>query len=291
MTDLLLPFQVSAGAVRGRMVRLGTTLDTILGGHDYPPPVASLLAEMLVLAAALAGALKYDGIFTLQAQGDGPVSLVMADVTSAGALRGYARFDERRLAMLGKLPSLKALMGRGHLAFTVDQGGDTDRYQGIVALDGDTMAACVEQYFRQSEQIDSAVKTALAREGGWRAAALMVQRMPSALPGQPILTGEEADEAWRRAVILMGSATAPEMLDRAVTPTDLLWRLYHGDGIEAFAARPLEARCRCSAEKVRSTLRSFDRDEIVSLADESGKVVVTCEFCRAVYAFAPAELD
>ena len=189
MTDLLLPFHVCAGAVRGWLVRLGPALDTILGGHDYPAPVATLLAEMLALAAALAGGLKYDGIFTLQAQGNGPVSLVMADVTSAGGLRGYARFDAARLPQRGLVQDL---LGEGHLAFTVDQGPDTERYQGIVALQGDTLAECVELYFDQSEQLDSAVKTAISSENGWHVAALMVQRMPAPLSGQPILTGYEA---------------------------------------------------------------------------------------------------
>jgi len=288
VTDLLLPFHVSAGAVRGRLVRLGPALDAILGGHDYPAPVAALLAEMLALAAALAGGLKYDGIFTLQAQGNGPVSLVMADVTSAGALRGYARFDAVRLPERG---NVKDLLGEGHLAFTVDQGPDTDRYQGIVALDGDSLAECVEIYFDRSEQLDSAVKTAISSENGWRVAALMVQRMPAPLSGQPILTGDEAEDSWRRAVILMSSATPVEMLDGAVAPAELLWRLYHGEAVEAFASRALVAKCRCSGDKVLSTLRSFDRDEIVGLADENGQVVVTCEFCRSAYAFTAADLD
>lgn len=288
VNDLLLPFQVCAGAVRGRLVRLGPALDAILGGHDYPAPVARLLAEMLALAAALAGGLKYEGVFTLQAQGDGPVSLLMADVTSAGALRGYARFDAARL---GESGSARDLLGNGHLAFTVDQGPDTDRYQGIVALEGDSLAECIELYFDQSEQLDTAVKTALSNEGGWRVAALLVQRMPVLLSGQPILTGDEAEDSWRRAVILMSSATPVEMLNGEIGPEELLWRLYHGEAVEAFTPRALAAKCRCSAEKVLATLRSFDRDEIVALADHKGQVDVTCEFCRATYAFVPADLD
>jgi len=290
VTDILLPFQVAAGAVRGRMVRLGPAVESILAGHAYPPPVARLLAETLALAAALAGGLKYDGIFALQAQGDGPVSLVLADVTSAGALRGYARFDAARLAMLGKAPSLKALMGKGHLAFTVDQGPDTDRYQGIVALEGADLAESVELYFRQSEQLDTAVKAAVSAEGGWRAAALVAQRMPAAMTGQPILVGDEAEDIWRRAAILMNSATAQEMLDPAVAPQDLLWRLYHAEQVEAFEPRRLEARCRCSEAKVVATLRSFPADEISGLADDDGKIVVTCEFCRVAYTFTAADL-
>ena len=236
----------------------------------------------------MAGGLKYDGIFTLQAQGDGPVSLLMADVTSAGALRGTARFDAARL---GDSRSVRELLGNGHLAFTVDQGPDTDRYQGIVALEGDSLAECVELYFDQSEQLDTAVKTALSNEGGWRVAALLVQRMPALLSGQPILTGEESEDSWRRAVILMSSATPEEMLGGEIGAEKLLWRLYHGEAVEAFGVRVLEAKCRCSADKVLSTLRSFDRDEVVALANHNGHVEVTCEFCRTTYAFAPADLD
>ncbi len=292
--DLLLPFQIGAGAVRGRLVRLGPAVESILAGHDYPAAVGGLLAETLALAAVLAGSLKYDGIFTLQAQGDGPVSLVVADVTSAGALRGYARFDPARLAAVldgdpHPADPVPALLGGGQLAFTVDQGPDCERYQGIVALDGATMAECAALYFRHSEQLETAV-TVSARpprdgDGAWRAAALMVQRMPADLPGHPILVADEAEDGWRRAKILLASLTEAELHDTAVEPARLLWRLYHAEDLRVFEPHPLEARCRCSRDKVARALRFVAPAELDDLADASGRVVVTCEFCHAAHTF------
>ena len=288
---LVQPFQLGAGSVRGRLVRLGAALDTILGAHAYPPAVAALLAESLALTAALASALKFDGVFTLQAQGDGPVSLVVADVTSAGIMRGYARFDEAALPPEADAP-LTALLGRGHLAFTIDQGPDTDRYQGIVALDGADLAECARHYFAQSEQLDTDLVIVTDGHGDhWSAAALMVQRMPADLSGAPILTADEAEDGWRRAAILAASVTKSEMLDPGLEPDRLLWRLFHAESLQMFDARVLEAGCHCSRDRVSATLRSFPRTEIEDLRAADGRVTVTCEFCKTVYAYDEADLD
>lgn len=293
MTDLILPFAVGAGAVRGRLVRLGPAIDAILDGHRYPDRVAALLAETLALAAVLAGSLKYDGLFTLQAQGDGPVSLVVADVTSTGDLRGYARFDADRLAS-AQDASVGALLGKGYLAFTVDQGLKVERYQGIVELSGISLADCAKEYFTQSEQLDSEVRLE-AQPGqaghGWRAGALMIQRMPGNQPGAPILTPDDSREAWRTATILMRSLTRTELLDDALAPGQLVHRLFHAEGLQVWEAKPLRAKCRCSDEAVARMLRSIPRSEIESLRDETGRVVITCEFCRTDYAFGDSELD
>ena len=292
--DVVLSCQLTAGAVRGRLARLGASIDTILRGHDYPPAVAALLAETTALAVVLAGALKYEGRFILQAQGDGPVPLLVADVSSDGDLRGYARFDDEKLAaaLAGDgAPSVPRLIGSGYLAFTVDQGADTDRYQGIVELTGATLADCAHQYFRKSEQIETAIKIAVRPPQvgqGWRATGLMLQRMPAS--GAPILL-EDGEEAWRRAVILMSTATAAEMVDPELPGDRLLWRLFHEEGVVVSALRPLRARCRCSSDRVETTLRSFPRAEIESMKDEHGRVVVTCEFCMADYVYADADLD
>lgn len=291
--DLVLPFQLGGGAVRGRFARLGASVDAILAGHGYPGPVAALLAETLALAAVLAGSLKYDGVFTLQAQGDGPVALVLADVTSGGDLRGYARFDGDKVAAATSR-SVAALLGKGYLAFTVDQGPKTDRYQGIVELVGDTLSHCAEEYFRQSEQLDTAVRLASAPPAdgaGWHAAALMIQRMPGSVPGAPILTVHQSEDAWHTATVLMASATAGEMLDDGLAPDRVVHRLFHAEGLVTHDPKELRARCRCSRKRVESTLRSFPRAEVEALKDAGGKVVVTCEFCRAAYAFGDAELE
>jgi molecular chaperone Hsp33 len=227
--DKALPFQLDALGVRGRLVRLGSSLDQVIERHGYPLAVARPLAEAMVLCAALATSLKYDGIFTLQITGDGPIRLLVADLTTDGALRGYAQFDSWKLAVaLGgasEAPEgyVPRLFGRGRLAFTVDQGQHTQRYQGVVPLEGATLADCAHTYFRQSEQLPTGIKITARREerdgphgkeGHWRAAALMVQQMPEFDAGRIDADREQREDDWRRAVILMASATEAEMVDR-----------------------------------------------------------------------------
>jgi len=301
-SDSVLPFQLEALGVRGRAVRLGPVLDTILSRHAYPAPVAALLAEALVLGAALASSLKYDGIFTLQLRGDGPVRLIVVDLTSDGALRGYAQVDTARLdAALADVPLDRAsglpsnpvprLLGAGHMAFTVDQGAQTERYQGVVALDGATLADCAHHYFRQSEQLAAGLKLAVARDGAhWRAAALVLQALPSA---QLIaeLDADEREDRWRKAVVLLSSATAAEMVDPGLPVEALLLRLFHEDGVRAFDRRPLYDQCRCSRARIDRVLRTIRRSELDELRDAGGRVVVTCEFCSTTYRYADADLD
>lgn len=285
--DFVQPFQIEAPGLRGRLVRLGTALDGALGGHRYPAPVARLLGEAMALAAVLASGLKYDGVFTLQIQGDGPVSLLLADLTSDGALRGYARCAEGTFARVSDAP-VPRLLGAGHMAFTVDQGPQTDRYQGITPLEGATLSDCAHTYFRQSEQLQTAIVLCATDmvEDEHRAAALMIQRLPTSARVEP-----EAEDDWRRAVVLMSSVTPTELLDPALSAEGVLYRLFHEDGVRVFRRRLVEHRCRCSAERVAQTLRSFPRAEIAEMADDDGLLRVTCEFCRAEYVFDDAALD
>ena len=287
--------------VRGRLVRLGPALDRILGPHRYPAAVAEILAESVTMASVLATGLKYEGIFILQTTGDGPVGTLVADVTNHGALRGYARFDAARLAAtdsaVGPVPRL---LGAGHMAFTVDQGPDTERYQGITELTGATLADCAHTYFRQSEQLETAIAIrARAHEGetgfvaGARACALVLQHLPTSTPSgsaEARARDEAEDEAWRRAVILMSSLTTAEMLDPDLPPRDLLYRLFHQEGIRVYRPRPLAQGCRCSRDRVASTLRMLPRRDVDEMSDD-GAVTVTCEFCKAEYVFGPADLD
>ena len=291
LDDLIQPFKLEGQAVRGRLVRLGPLLDVILHRHRYPDAVATLLAEMLVLAATLAGALKYEGVFTLQTKGDGPVRLMVADVTSGGDLRAYAQFDSERLATVlaaspATVPSVPKLLGAGHLAFTVDQGVHTERYQGIVELAGATLADCVHHYFRQSEQLEAAVKIAAGRtpDACWRAGALMLQRLPPEAGA-----ADEVEDGWRRGLALMASSTEAELLDPALAPNDLLYRLFHEDGVRVFTPSAVRAGCRCSRERVERVLRSFPAEEVRSLMVD-GRVVATCEFCSSVYTFSEDEI-
>jgi molecular chaperone Hsp33 len=292
--DLVQTFQIEPFALRGRLVRLGPAIDSILTRHAYPAPVAAMLGEAITLAVALAGALKYEGVFTLQTKGDGPIKLMVADVTTAGAIRGYAQFDAARLdagpATLGPVPRL---LGAGYLALTVDQGEHTERYQGIVELQGSALAECVHHYFRQSEQVEAALKVAVSQvpdESGaprWRAGALMIQRLPREAF---TLERETEDEAWRRAAIFMSSSTSAELIDPTLAPERLLFRLFHEDGVRAYALHALEAKCRCSRHRVETVLRALTPDEIADMKID-GKIIVTCEFCSAVYDFDEEALD
>jgi len=279
--DRILPFQIEAQGLRGRLVRLGPLADEILHRHDYPPVVARMLAEMLALAALLAGALKYEGVFTLQTSGDGPIRLMVADITSAGAMRGYAQFDAARLSAEGET-SVPRLLGAGHLAFTVDQGDFTDRYQGIVELTGATLADCVHHYFRQSEQLQCALRLAVSEiDGHWRAGALMLQRMP---PPEASLEAEDAEDGWRRALAFMASVRNGELTDAALAPDALLFRLFHEDGVRVFRDQGLNAGCRCSRERVEMVLRAMPADELAAMQEE-GEALITCEFCNRKYRF------
>ena len=290
--DRILPFQIEASHIRGRLVRLGPLAAEILRQHSYPPLVATRVAEALALTAALAGALKYDGIFTLQIKGDGPVRLLVADATSAGQMRGYAQFDADAVAAVAAAdpdPSVPRLFGGGYLAFTVDQGQHTERYQGIVELNGTTLAECIHAYFRQSEQLQAAIMIAAdAGEGGagWRAGALMLQRLP---PEGPEAERDSAEESWRRAITLMGSCTAAELTDPALPPEDLLYRLFHEDGVRVYRPVELKAECRCSRERVERVLAALPPADLEDMKID-GRIFVTCEFCGRRYDFDEAAL-
>ena len=291
--DVVQPFELDPFALRGRLVRLGPTIDRILGQHDYPEPVATLLGEAITLAVMLAGALKYEGIFTLQTKSNGPVRLLVADVKTDGAVRGYAQYDAKRLADIppgGDSPSVPDLLGSGYLAFTVDQGEDTERYQGIVEIVGATLAECAQHYFRQSEQLQAGLKLAVGRSGeagAWRAGGLMLQRVPPEGGHPPI--GDDVEDAWRRVMVLMSSATPAELVAPDLPPRRLLWRLFHDDGVRVYPTHSVEARCRCSRERIAGILRSFPVDEIDEMQKEP-VTTVTCEFCNTRYEFPASEL-
>ena len=315
--DLVQPFQIEPFALRGRLVRLGPAIDRILSQHAYPEPVAAMLGEAITLAVLLAGALKYDGVFTLQTKGDGPIRLMVADVSTDGAVRGYAQYDAAKLDDATKLVdaaklddaagkaastslSVPRLLGAGYIAFTVDQGEDTDRYQGIVELLGDTLADCAQHYFRQSEQIQAAIKLAVARIGtarigtdptgpepAWRAGGLMLQRVPP--EGGYGVIADDVEDGWRRTMVLMSSATAGELVDPGLSPHRLLFRLFHEDGVRVYDTHPLEARCRCSRERIETILRAFPADEIDDMAKDR-VTTVTCEFCSTHYTFDADEI-
>lgn len=285
--DLIQPFQVEGPGLRGRLVRVGPSLKDALAPHEYPPAVGELLGETVATALILASALKYEGIFTLQTASNGPIGTLMADVTSDGAFRCYAQYDAERLAAICKDAaevSLPHLLGAGHLAFTVDQGPETERYQGVTELTGASMVDCAHAYFRQSEQLQTAM-VILANPEAATAGALMIQK----LPGQTS-TGDEDDEDWRRTVIMMSSVKSEELLDTTLMPGDLLYRLFHEQGVRLFDPQSVRNECRCSSEKIERTLKSFPRSEIEEMHEE-GVVTVTCEFCKTDFRFDDSALD
>jgi molecular chaperone Hsp33 len=293
--DLVQPFRIDPFALRGRLVRLGPAIDRILSQHDYPEPVAAMLGEAITLAVVLAGALKYDGVFTLQTKGDGPIPLIVADVSTDGAVRGYAQYDQVKLdavaALAGAVLSVPGLLGAGYIAFTVDQGEETDRYQGIVELAGATLADCAQHYFRQSEQIQAGIKLAVGRTGPgrtWRAGGLMLQRVPP--EGGYGVIADDVEDGWRRTMVLMSSATAGELVDPDLAPHRLLFRLFHEDGVRVYDPHPLEARCRCSRERIETILRAFPADELDDMQKER-VTTVTCEFCSRRYTFDADEIS
>lgn len=292
--DIVQPFLIEASGIAGRMVRLGRVVDDILSRHpENPPAVRKLLAEFLVLGAGLAAALKYDGVFTLQAKGDGPVPLIVADVTTGGDIRGYAQVkgDIPPFPATADRP-IPALLGAGYLAFTIDQGAHMQRYQGIVALGGDTLGDCVDHYFAQSDQFASAIKLAAGQDeaGQWRASALMLQRIPEE-GGRDAADALVAEEDWNRATILMRSASEAEMLDPGLGAHGLLYRLFHEDGVRVFDPKTVRRDCRCSRERMLMVLASLPKDDRDYLVQDDGRISVTCEFCLETHAFDPEELE
>lgn len=307
--DLVQPFVIEKTGVRGRLLRLGAPVDTILTRPDYPRPVARLLAEMLALAAVLASTLKYEGVFTLQIKGEGPVRTMVADMTSDGALRGYAGFDREAVAALeaelgpvadaAEPLDVRRWLGKGHMAFTVDQGPHTQRYQGLVELSGPSLADCLLHYFRQSQQINAGILLAAAPPDstaggeGWRASALLIERVPETggfADGPPDELQEISGEDWNRALILTASCTREELLDPGLEPNTLLFRLFHEDGVRVFQPRPISVGCRCSRGKVEDILRSLGRESVEDYKVE-GEVVMTCEFCAYDFKFDDTALE
>lgn len=310
--DRVLPFQVEALGVRGRVVRLGPVAGDILSRHDYPESVARLLGEALGLTAMLGAALKFDGKFILQTKTDGPVDMIVVDFEAPGDMRAYAHYDAEKIAALGTdgLQRPQKLLGNGHLAMTVDQGADMERYQGIVALDGISLNEAAHGYFRQSEQIPTAVRLAVApvfnqgdggARSGWRVGGVMVQHLPedggARVPDLPpgdlpegieLPDDDSEDDRWNRARILMNTVEDHELLDTDLPPEQLLYRLYHEDGVRVFKSQPIQRNCRCSRERIETMLRQFSDDDREYMVKDD-HIVVTCEFCNLDYKFDPAD--
>jgi molecular chaperone Hsp33 len=290
--DRALPFQVEGLDVRGRVVTLGPSLDAILQRHEFPVPVKRLVGEAAVLASLLATSLKDVGRFILQTQTDGPVSMIVVDVRTPGQIRATASF--------------------GTLAMTVEQGHTQQRYQGYVPLDAESLEDAAHTYFRQSEQIPTRIRLAVAEmyerdaAGGsrqsWRAGGIIGQFLPVSedrmrhrdLPAGDAPEGADAtpeledDDAWIEAQALIDTVEDHELTDPAIAAERLLYRLFHQRGVRVFEPMSLEENCSCSREKIEQVLAQMTPEEIAEASPE-GSIEVRCEFCGTHYRFDPAE--
>jgi molecular chaperone Hsp33 len=291
--DAVTAFQIEGEPVRGRLARLGPSVDEILRAHDYPEPVANLLGEACALAALVGSNLKFEGRLIVEARGNGPVRFVVADYDTSGGLRGYCGFDPEAVeaATQGFVrPGARSLLGEGHFMMTVDQGPDMDRYQGVTAIEGETLALCAEQYFAQSEQTPTRVRLAVGQaaeaDGGlWRAGGMLIQSV-----AEDDARGSTT-EAWVRTQAFFETVGEDELVDPELSSQQLLFRLFHEDGVRVFGAQPLRAFCRCSQERIESVLKSFDPAERSDMVEADGQIHVTCEYCSKTYSVSPAALE
>lgn len=309
--DVILPFAVEPLDLRGRLVRLGPAIDTILERHGYPASVARLLCEAAALTALLGSAMKQEGRFQLQTRTDGVVDMIVVDFDAPDRLRAFARFDAERLAAAeaARRTSGADLLGRGHLGFTIDPGGAMNRYQGVVALAGEGLERAAHDYFERSEQIPTVVRLAVGEVvtgagAHWRAGGLIVQFLPEsedrrrqadlhpgdAPEGAPEHRLDE-DEAWTEGRALAGTVEDHELIDPSLSGERLLYRLFHERGVRVFASQLVREQCRCSTDSIRTMLQRFTPQERKDMIGDDGKIGVTCEFCSEKREFDPKEFD
>lgn len=311
--DVVLPFSVEPLDVRGRVVRLGPSIDTILARHGYPNIVARVLGEAAALTAMLGASLKLEGRFQLQTKTDGIIEMVVVDFNAPDRLRATARFDKDKLEALGTAtPSTGELLGSGYLAMTIDQGSERSRYQGLVALEGQGFEEAAHQYFRQSEQIPTQVRLAVAEqfEDGrhtYRAGGMMIQFLPSSPerlrqadldPGDipeghssNDLAAPSEDDAWTEAKSLIGTVEDHELIDPAVSSERLLYRLFHERGVRVFEGQHVHEECTCSQDRIMGMMRRFPPEDRRDMVGDNGRIGITCEFCSRFYDVDPVEME
>jgi len=282
--DTSLGFTVPARDVRGRLVRLDASLSAILAAHAYPAPLTACLADALVTTALLGGTLRESGGgLTLQAQAQGPLDLLVCD-WSAGQLRGYLKGDTRTPA-----GDLQSMFGEGHLAVTLDETNTNERYQGIVPLEGDSIAAAIENYFRASEQIPTLIRTALtgSAETGYIAGGLLLQYLPKGEDGQSRRfaedDGQPEPEDWQHMRTLAATITAEELASADLDPQALLWRLFHEEEVRLFPAIAPSRGCRCSPAHITEVLSRFPEAERADMRGPDGTIGVDCQFCARTW--------
>ncbi len=298
--DVVVAFRTQNTNIRGRLVRLGATLDAIVAPHAMPDLAGRALSEALALAALCGSALPQGGNLNLLTRSDGAVSILVADYAASGRLRGYARYDAGKLAAFAQSAARQDTgLGNGHLAITLDSGPGEERYQGVLAFENAPLSSTVSAYFQQRESLPTFIRTAVAEhyvaprqaqqsETRWhrRAGGLMVQSLGASLDEY----GEEQDDDWKRVEMLAATVEDLELLDTGLTVERLLLRLFHEEAVAVERIIPLSAFCRCSREKVENVLLAFGANELTDMRDDNGQIVVTCEFCTARYVFSLDEL-
>jgi len=271
-TDCLHRFLFEHSDVRGELAHLDATWQAVLERKAYPPPVRDLLGQAIVAATLLSATIKIDGSLKLQLQGDGPLSLLLVEVTARRTLRGLAHWD-------GEVPAGTLLdqVGNARLTLTIDPESGGKRYQGLVAIEKESLKATLEDYFQQSEQLATRLWLAANEE---RACGMLLQR----LPGKDV-----DDEDWEHDVCLGETISADELLQ---LPTrDLLHRLYHEQDVRLFEAEPVSFRCACSRERIETMLRGLGYTEVQDILEEQGNVSVNCEFCALGHVFDPVDVE
>lgn len=299
--DVVVAFRTQNSNIRGRLVRLGATLDEIVAPHAMPDLPGRALSEALTLAALCGSALPQGGNLNLMMRSDGGVSILVADYAASGKLRGYARYNAEKLKALTQgatRSDIAAALGDGHLAITLDSGPGEERYQGILAFEHAPLSGTVAAYFQQRENLPTFIRSAFAEQyvgsrqephpqSRWhrRAGGLMVQSLGASDDGDA-----PSDDDWKRVEMLAATVEDHELLDPALSVERLLLRLFHEEAVAVERVIPLSAFCRCSREKVENVLSAFGAGELSDMLDDNGKIVVTCEFCTKRYVFSPDEL-
>ena len=303
--DVVLPYTVESLSTRGRVVRLGPSIDAVLKRHDYPPAVQKALGEAVTLAILLGSTLKIEGRFQLQTKSGGPISMLVVDFDAPSSFRALARYDAEAVAQRGD----GDLLGKGHLAFTIETTGLASRYQGVVELDGQGLQAAAHSYFERSEQIPTLVRLAVgesvtAQGANWRAGGLLAQFLPDApdrmrhvdfdpgdAPEGVVLEETSEDDEWVEAKSRAATTEDHELIDPTLSSERLLFRLFNDRGVRVSDAAPLQEACRCSADRIDAMLQSFSAEERQAMVGDDGMIGVTCEFCSVKRVFDPVDYD
>lgn len=297
INDKCLSFNLDNNAFRGRIVRLDNVLNEMFSRQNYPDNVAAAVAETSALGVLISSLMKFDGIFTLQMQGNGPLSVLVADVTSEGKVRATAKYDAKAIEDAqvlrkteGQIEPAPHWLGQGNLIFTIDQGKNTELYQGVVDLQGKNLAECALRYFKNSEQIDTHLRLFLQKDGNvWKSAGILIQKMPTKGGKNGTDDTDELAELWNEDKILNDSLKQEEFFDEKLSLEDLLFRLFHEHQVRVAKANEYYFGCRCSREKLLNTLSSMKKEDIDDMV-ENGKITATCNFCGQVYSFDKSEL-